>query len=203
MPVVFALLCLALLIPAASAHAGPSPPVHECDRLAADPGDPQAVAPGVDSCSIKKSAIDACQEALRKYPDTPRFQHQLARTYTCAVYRNLDAVELFRKAADRGYAAAMYSLARHYRSGHGIIKDDTESLKWLRRAAVQGYPAAKRAIEALGETARAPAADSHRNGSGSSSTASSTRRPERTSSESATTEILEKLPDIEGLEPLR
>jgi TPR repeat protein len=41
--------------------------------------------------------------------------------------------------AERGDAAAQYSLGRMYEYGDGVEKDDGRALSWLRKAAQQGY----------------------------------------------------------------
>src|SRR5690349_14435704 len=50
----------------------------------------------------------------------------------------LKAAELYRKAADRGYAPAQYSLAYLYENGLGVTQDLAEALSWYRKAAEQG-----------------------------------------------------------------
>jgi len=52
------------------------------------------------------------------------------------------ALTLYRQAADRGDAAAQYSLGRLYRQGQGAPKDDAAALLWFRKAAEQGNPGA-------------------------------------------------------------
>lgn len=52
------------------------------------------------------------------------------------------AVELYRKAADLGYAPAQYNYSAALALGQGIPKSEQESLKWWRRAYEQDYPPA-------------------------------------------------------------
>ena len=57
-------------------------PVQECDRLAADDNNPDSVAPSVDYDKVDDArAIPACEEAVRAYPNEPRFGFQLGRAY--------------------------------------------------------------------------------------------------------------------------
>jgi TPR repeat protein len=49
------------------------------------------------------------------------------------------AQKQFREAAERGDAAAQYSLALMYDSGKGVPQDDAEALRWYQEAAEQGY----------------------------------------------------------------
>ena len=54
----------------------------DCDRLAAHPDDPEAVAPGVTSGGMDKAAaIAACRQAVAADPDNPRLRYQLGRSY--------------------------------------------------------------------------------------------------------------------------
>ena len=45
--------------------------------------------------------------------------------------------------ARAGDKAAQFSLGTRYRTGRGVAKSDTEAVKWLRRAAEQGYAPAQ------------------------------------------------------------
>ena len=56
--------------------------------------------------------------------------------YTARSYAK--AAELFRKAADMGYAAAQYNLGYCYKYGDGVPRDLTISAEWYRKAAGQG-----------------------------------------------------------------
>ena len=66
-------------------------PVHECDRLAADPDDPESVVKGVEIGDTINAAraIPACEEAVRLYPQERRFSFQLARAQTQANHPEL------------------------------------------------------------------------------------------------------------------
>jgi TPR repeat protein len=52
------------------------------------------------------------------------------------------AVALYRKAADLGYAPAQYNYSAALALGQGVSKNEQESLKWWRRAYEQNYPPA-------------------------------------------------------------
>ncbi len=49
-----------------------------------------------------------------------------------------EAVKWYRKAAEKGYAAAQTSLGWCYESGNGVQQDYAEAAKWYRKAAEQG-----------------------------------------------------------------
>jgi TPR repeat protein len=122
------------------------PPVHECDRLAghpSDPGRPAGVA-GVTLTKIdSKKAIQACSEAAKEYPQTPRFAFQLGRAFANAG-QYADAVLWYRKAADQGYAPAQTNLGSMYEHGRGgLPKDDNEAVRLYRLAAANGFAVAQ------------------------------------------------------------
>lgn len=122
------------------------PPVHECDRLAAHPDDPQKVADGVVFEAIEtERAIGACEAALTEFPGTPRFEFQLGRTLDAAGQENL-AVDHYRVAAEQGHPAAQHSLFLSYAEGTGVDQDPAEAAKWLERAAVQGVVPAQTSL---------------------------------------------------------
>jgi TPR repeat protein len=56
------------------------------------------------------------------------------------------AVEWFRRAADKGLPRAQYNLGVTYRDGRGVEQDYQQAVEWFRRAADQGHPPAKRGL---------------------------------------------------------
>lgn len=69
------------------------------------------------------------------------------------VERNLaEAARLFMLAAEAGDAEAEYAVAVMYRTGKGLPLDHEQSLLWLKRSAVQNYPAAIAALAAEGNS---------------------------------------------------
>ncbi len=56
----------------------------------------------------------------------------------------------FRKAAEQNHAGAQYELGDMYAMGEGVAKNRDEALKWLRLAATQGNPNARKRLEELG-----------------------------------------------------
>ncbi len=111
-----------------------------CDRLAADPADPdrpadikgtQEVAPADVATAIKycKIAANSSRRAL----------YQLGRAY--AANKQLqEAMGAWRKAADKGSTSAMVELGVLYGTGAGVAKDDAEARKLFERAAQAGNP---------------------------------------------------------------
>ena len=53
------------------------------------------------------------------------------------------AALFYRRAAEKGMAAAQFNLALKYHDGGGVEKDAAEAAKWLRQAAEQGHLAAQ------------------------------------------------------------
>jgi hypothetical protein len=89
----------ALLLAILSAPAMADPSRHVCDVLAASPNDNNALAPAVGPEVMNvEGAIQACLAALHEFPDTPRFEAQLANALFVA-QRYDEAVEWFRRAA--------------------------------------------------------------------------------------------------------
>jgi WD40 repeat protein len=93
----------------------PPPDQTECDRLAASPFDPQRLAPGVLSSKIDgPRAEKACEEAVARRPDDPRYRFQLARVRDRQGAESADVTRMYEQAAEKGYAAAFYNLAANY-----------------------------------------------------------------------------------------
>jgi hypothetical protein len=91
--------------------------VTECDRLAAVPGDPEAVAFGVEIWNLDiDAAVGACERAVAKFPTTDRFRFQLI---TMKIYQNrkLEAsfaneIGALEKLGASGYQHAYFMLGR-------------------------------------------------------------------------------------------
>lgn len=84
--------------------------VTDCDRLAANPPDPDRVAPGVEREDVELAkAIDACRAAVVASPDVGRLSYQLGR---CLFYSGQisEALTSFRQAASLGYRQAHFIL---------------------------------------------------------------------------------------------
>ena len=115
-------------------------PAHDCDRLAASPGDPKRLADPVPFGQIRaETAIAACRRAVEAYPATARFALQLGRALHRGTYHD-EAYRWYRKAADKGVATAMNSVGYMYDHGLGIAKDSDEAVRWFRKAADSGDP---------------------------------------------------------------
>ncbi len=122
---------------AQDAPAGPT-----CDRLAADPDDLLAAAPGVPLAEIVVAeARPACEAAVAVDAGNLTYVHQLGRVLLAAG-DNPAALARFIAAADGGYIAAILSAAAMLREGAGVPADIVEAVRLYRQALDAGSPLA-------------------------------------------------------------
>jgi TPR repeat protein len=121
-----------------------------CDRVAADPSDPDKPAdikgtPDVAAADIA-TAIKYCKVASGS---SRRALYQLGRAY--AANRQMpEATASWRKAADKGSSSAMVELGVLYASGSGVARDEAQARKLFERAAEAGNPRGVTNLAALG-----------------------------------------------------
>ena len=130
--------------------------IDDCDRLAAadiDTARPPEV-PGVPLANIDfDAAAPACQKSIARSPRIARFLYNYGRAEAAAANsmrpddparqeKLLAAHAAFKDAADRGYVAALYSLATLYDYTESANQDQDEANRDLLEAANQGFPAA-------------------------------------------------------------
>jgi len=114
--------------------------VTECDRLAANPPDPDRVVEGVPRSQVDiKAAIEACESALAADPDNARFAYQLGRV---AFYGGdtPSSLKYIGQAASQGYRQAefvMGALADNRREG--VAADACAVEDFWYRAASSGH----------------------------------------------------------------
>jgi uncharacterized protein len=127
-----------------------------CDRLAADPADPDkpadikgtsAVAPADVAIAIKycRTAGNSSRRAL----------YELGRAYA-ANQQMPEAMAAWRKAADKGSTSAMVELGVLYGTGAGVPKDEDQARKLFERAAQAGNPRGISNLAALSGAGGAP-----------------------------------------------
>jgi len=129
-----------------------------CDRIAAEPTDPDkpndvkgvaAIAP-----SDVATAIKFCKVASAS---SRRALYQLGRAYA-ANRQAAEALAAYRKAADKGSSAAMVELGVMYGTGAGVAKDQGKARELFERAAKTGNPRGVTNLAAIdGGTASNPA----------------------------------------------
>jgi uncharacterized protein len=121
-----------------------------CDRLAADPADPDKPADVKGTLEIAPAdiatAIKFCRIAAGS---SRRALYQLGRAY--AANRQMpEGVAAWRKAADKGSTSAMVELGVLYGTGTGVARDETQARKLFERAAEAGNPRGVSNLAALG-----------------------------------------------------
>src|SRR5205085_10887608 len=97
-----------------------------CDRVAADPTDPDKPKDVKGARIIEPSDIATAIKFCRTASATSRRAlYQLGRAYA-ANQQLPDAIGAYRKAADRGSTAAMVELGVMLATGSGVAKDEAE-----------------------------------------------------------------------------
>ncbi|WP_049824747.1 tetratricopeptide repeat protein [Rhodopseudomonas palustris] len=121
-----------------------------CDRIAADPADPDKPAGVKGVAEIApgdvETAIRYCRTAAG---GARRAMYALGRAYA-ANRQPAEALAAFRKAADKGSTSAMVELGVAYATGAGVAKDDAKARQLFERAAEAGNPRGVSNLAALG-----------------------------------------------------
>jgi uncharacterized protein len=157
-----AVLVIAMAVAVAASLAKPSPARAQsadlvlCDRLAADPADPDRPADvkGVPEVAPADTAtaIKYCRIAANS---SRRALYQLGRAY--AANKQLpEAMAAWRKAVDKGSTSAMVELGVLYGTGVGVARDDAQARKLFERAAQAGNPRGVTNLAALSGGGGAP-----------------------------------------------
>ena len=127
-----------------------------CDRIAADPSDPDKPADVKGTTEIAPSdiptAIKFCKVASAS---SRRALYELGRAY--AANRQMpEAISAWRKAADKGSTSAMVELGVLLGTGSGVAKDEAEARKLFERAAQGGNPRGITNLAAISASGGAP-----------------------------------------------
>ena len=144
-------IALALLAPAFAARqtVAQTADLVLCDRVAADPGDPDKPKDIQGASAIAPSdvaiAIKFCKVAAAK---SRRALYELGRAYA-ANKQMPEAVAAYRKAAEQGSTAAMVELGVLFGTGSGVAKDEAHARKLFERAAAAGNPRGMTNLAAL------------------------------------------------------
>ena len=111
-----------------------------CDRIAADPSDPDKPTDVKGTAEIAPSdiptAIKFCKTASTS---SRRALYELGRAYA-ANRQMAEAIGAWRKAVDKGSTAAMVELGVLLGTGTGVAKDEAAARKLFERAAEAGNP---------------------------------------------------------------
>jgi TPR repeat protein len=144
------LLCAAVTLAVPALAHAQSADLVLCDRLAADPSDPDKPANvnGVSEVAAADiaTAIKYCAVAGKSQR---RAMYQLGRAYA-ANRQTAEAIAAWRKAADKGSSSAMVELGVAYGTGAGIARDEAQARKLFERAAEAGNPRGVSNLAALG-----------------------------------------------------
>jgi uncharacterized protein len=120
-----------------------------CDRLAADPTDPDKPAEVKGAATIAPSdiatAIKYCKTASKA---SRRTMFELGRAYA-ANQQFTEAAAAYRSAADKGSTAAMVELGLLLQNGTGIAKNPDQARSLFERAAAAGNPRGATSLVAL------------------------------------------------------
>jgi uncharacterized protein len=124
-----------------------------CDRLAADPADPDKPGDVKGVTEVAPSdvatAVKFCGVASK---GSRRAMYQLGRAHF-ANRQYPDAIAAYRRAADKGSTSAMVELGVMYANGAGVPRDEAQARALLERAASAGNPRGVANLMALGKNA--------------------------------------------------
>jgi TPR repeat protein len=129
-----------------------------CDRLAADPSDPDKPADVRGVTEIAASDIATAIKFCKQAASSRRAMYALGRAYA-AKGQTAEAIAAWRKAADKGSSAAMVELGVAYGTGAGVARDEGQARKLFEKAAQAGNPRGVSNLAALGTSGGAAPAD--------------------------------------------
>ncbi len=127
-----------------------------CDRLAADPADPDKPADVKGVASVAAADVATAIRFCKQASGSRRAMYQLGRAYA-ANNQGGEAIGAWRKAADKGSTSAMVELGVAYATGAGVAKDEAAAAKLFERAAQGGNPRGVSNLAALSGKGAAPA----------------------------------------------
>jgi TPR repeat protein len=145
-------LCIILMLAAGSGSSAnaQSADLVLCDRIAADPADPDKPADVKGTAEIAQSdiatAIKFCKTASAS---SRRALYELGRAYA-ANRQMTEAIAAYRKAADKGSTSAMVELGVLLGTGTGVARDEAQARKLFERAAESGNARGVSNLAALG-----------------------------------------------------
>ncbi len=119
-------------------------PMSQCDRLAGSPLDPELKGVAYKRIRVLQ-ALKACKQEIKKDPENPRTIFELGRVYNRAGELTL-ANKYYKKACDKGYPIACYSLGISYRNGEGVKKDIEKTLQYFKSSCQKGVSPACNSI---------------------------------------------------------
>jgi TPR repeat protein len=149
------LLALAIASPGSSARAQ-SANLALCDRVAADPTDPDKPADVKGVADVAPTDIETAIKFCKTVAGSSRrAMYELGRAYA-AGQQLPDAISAYRKAADKGSTSAMVELGVMLATGSGMPKDEAQARSLFERAAEAGNPRGVVNLMALASIGGAP-----------------------------------------------
>ena len=130
------LVAILILIPLSSVGAE----ITECDRLAANPPDPDRVVEGVPRSQVDtEAAISACESALAEDSKNARLAYQLGRVYFYGG-DTPNALKYIEQAASQGYRQAEFVMGALVDNRREGVRADTCTVEdyWF-KAALKGH----------------------------------------------------------------
>jgi uncharacterized protein len=150
------LLALTSIAPFQSLAYAQSADLALCDRVAADPADPEKPADVTGTAIIAPADVaTAIKYCKRASAASRRALYQLGRAYA-ANQQLPDAIAAYRKAADKGSTSAMVELGILLATGSGVAKDEAQARELFERAAKAGNPRGVVNLIALGDNGGPP-----------------------------------------------
>lgn len=121
-----------------------------CDRIAADPADPDKPANVKGVAEIAGSDVETAIRYCRtSSAGSRRAMYALGRAYA-ANRQPAEAIAAYRKAAAKGSTSAMVELGVAYATGAGVAKDEAQARQLFAKAADAGNPRGISNLAALG-----------------------------------------------------
>lgn len=129
------ILTICLLVSALPLAAYAETEITGCDRLAANPPDPDRVVEGVPRDQVDiPAAIAACRIAIERYPDVARFSYQLGRALFYDV-QIAAALKAFERAIAQDYRQAKFLTGLIMSRGYTDVPGDICRIEALWRGA--------------------------------------------------------------------
>jgi TPR repeat protein len=122
----------------------------------------QLAAQAFDSHNFAEALRHLEPLAAKNYPRALYLLGRLRASAPGAWRDERAAVELYRRAAERGHAEAQYALGTMCADGRGTGKDVLEAAQWYERAAAAGMPEAAMSLAYLNENGVGTPADRER-----------------------------------------
>ncbi|WP_292345116.1 caspase family protein [Mesorhizobium sp.] len=116
-----------------------SPSLNPCDQAAGAQLDLQGVVPGRLPNEIGGAAVEACEAAVKAYPDVARFHYELGRALLAAGKVD-EARKAIQDAADKGHVRAVFELGYIASSGIGTAVDPVKASGFYSQASDKGDP---------------------------------------------------------------